>query len=1197
MRRWKRTMSIVMAVVVVFSFVIPHFGNDRVEAASSDNLTGWRLGDTTVLNGNQEEGWRIDFNGEQYINNGTSYETNIGVSKLQVAFNLSELAIGKTIILQLADRKSEFRTNTHTVVNFVFERRAEGTLFFYDLGQMANTHLMEHFDFSGNHVFEFVQEKGKWMPVLDGVVLSDGEKAEVNAFYDTFVKTMSGQFLEKTTVSFAPVSTDGTILTIRNIGFIEKALDITGWTPGATSALYGGPTEGWKVDFYGARYESNGSSYEANIDISKLQVNFNLSEVVQGQGVILQLGDARGDFDKGAPARVNFLLSKADDRTLLFHGLDVDKFPGEQQGVFNFHWLYEFDFETDHKFAFVQENGIWLPALDGQILKGDAQTNAVYDNFVKTMSLQFAGKTTVSFAPNGELNSTEMITITDINFVRNKVEPGDIDWAGALVTGDSKTGYEIVNRQHEWSYSTKKLDAAEVTMQAKLSLDVGTWIALELSDGTERTLLPTQKELLDQKRMMFLLGRQPNGTDLRVSLWSGVGELLLGVIQDFDFGAVHTFALRQMDNAYYMVIDGDAYGSAYQDEMKKYAENIQSGSEGKVYYRFFGSEVYGVQAVRFLVKGDLDGDYDRTESDVSILRKKLAGAEAESYGLEDVNEDKQFNVADLVCLMKLTETASVWSSGASMEDDSVLVHVRDYGAVGDGRTNDMQALAKALDMVKRLSERSKVILQFEPNTEYYFKTRNGESAIVDLVECSNITLRGENTTIIMDKSPDPVSGEARLVTYVNVDSSENIAIEGFNFKFSQPWYTMASVTGFHKDSTYIDITTEHSLGITGTYAPTNRTAFGLPYTGGDSRNHMYIDRIEPIDPGTKRYRVYFQDWDDIREKMDFMQRNNLRFILGIPYWDRGEASDGTGAVIVTGTTNLNMKDINVWAASSFVFHMRNNYGNFNIRNCNVTTEPGAGDQWASQVDIFHLKENRCKFLIEDCLLEKANDDVFNLSTTYLRVDSVTSNTEFNMLCDEFGGAYYMPLRAGDTITLINERTGEFVGRTRIKEVLEQSYTANRVITEDPLPLNQKDVGVFVDSMGQPGSVIRNCTIDGTYRFRTPIMIENCTLNTLYAWIDNIPQVEGPLPMDITFRSCIFHARKVSDREMCYMSPDYMMQLGTTCNLGSGVQPKYFAENIVFDNCEIDPNLIDFMNNTADVSFVRNGREYDRRKPQ
>ena len=64
-----------------------------------------------------------------------------------------------------------------------------------------------------------------------------------------------------------------------------------------------------------------------------------------------------------------------------------------------------------------------------------------------------------------------------------------------------------------------------------------------------------------------------------------------------------------------------------------------------------------------------------------------------------------------------------------------------------------------------------------------------------------------------------------------------------------------------------------------------------------------------------------------------------------------------------------------------------------------------------------------------------------------------------------------------------------------------------------------------------------------------------------------------------------------------MSSDYMMQLGTTCNIGSGIQPHYYAENILFEDCEIDPNLINFMGKTAYVSFVKDGKEYYSVKPE
>lgn len=540
-------------------------------------------------------------------------------------------------------------------------------------------------------------------------------------------------------------------------------------------------------------------------------------------------------------------------------------------------------------------------------------------------------------------------------------------------------------------------------------------------------------------------------------------------------------------------------------------------------------------------------------------------------------------------------------------EQEIILKVSEYGATGDGKTDDVDAIDRVLEIAKAKGQEGvPVVIEFEKDHAYYFRNGKDANAIFELQEYKNLTLRGDNTTIIMDKS-------VRLCRYVNINESENIALKGFNFKFSQVWYTLADVEAFHPgtpdegagelkhvnetDPPYIDITTERTLGITETYRPKIGDEFALPYTEGVNRSHMYIDCIEVLDVEAQKYRVYFQDWDDVRTKMNFLKEYKLRFLMGIPYWDRAERLDDSGSIIVTNTQNVDMKDINIWAATSFAFHMRNNYGEIHLKNCNVTTEPGSDGIWASQVDILHLKENRCRFIIEDCLLEKAHDDVFNLSTTYLYVDSIQSETEFNMLCKEFGGVYYMPLRAGDTVTLINEVTGTFVGRTKIREVLEQSWTANRIIVEDPLPLNEVGTAVYVDTLGQPGSVIRNCTISGTYRFRTPVTIENSTLNTMYAWIDNIPFVEGPVPRDITFRNCIFTSLKAPDPKVSYMSPHYMMQIGTTCDIVTDVRPHYYAENILFEDCQIDPARIYFMGDTADVSFVRDGKEYYHVKPQ
>ena len=40
---------------------------------------------------------------------------------------------------------------------------------------------------------------------------------------------------------------------------------------------------------------------------------------------------------------------------------------------------------------------------------------------------------------------------------------------------------------------------------------------------------------------------------------------------------------------------------------------------------------------------------------------------------------------------------------------------------------------------------------------------------------------------------------------------------------------------------------------------------------------MYVDRIEVLDAGAQKYRVYFQDWDDVRNYDLCLNTSRLSF--------------------------------------------------------------------------------------------------------------------------------------------------------------------------------------------------------------------------------------------------------------------------------------------------------------------------------
>ena len=519
---------------------------------------------------------------------------------------------------------------------------------------------------------------------------------------------------------------------------------------------------------------------------------------------------------------------------------------------------------------------------------------------------------------------------------------------------------------------------------------------------------------------------------------------------------------------------------------------------------------------------------------------------------------------------------SASGGGSEAPAETKVFNVKDYGAVGDGVTDDYNAVKEALD--EAIAYEGNKIVQFEKDATYLMATRPKNKNALDIQNAKNLTVQGENTTIVIDM-------DKRVNTYFNINACENVTVKGFNLKTLKSVYAIADVNSIDRANRTIEFTTDRSLEIDDTYYASIGDCFGLPYIGEDlNRMHLFFDEMEVVDASANRYRIQFRNEDNVDGKLQYMERTGCQFLVPRPYWGQEEC----GAFIATNNTNLNLEDINLWSASHFNFHMRYNSGVVNLTNVNLTPEPGTDMAMVGWRDGFHLKDNRAQFIWDGCKMEKVFDDVFNISCTMMRVTEVISDTEFKMECPEFDGTYWLPMQAGDALSVYDEKTGAYIGSTTIKEVVNQAGADNHIIVNDPLPGNAVGVSVALDSAAAPNSIIRNCDVSGTYRFRAPLLVENCELKTMFAWIDNLPNIEGPFPHDIHFKNCKITKVQTPDPKDSFVYPDKLMVIGNYTT--SGAIAQFISTGMVFEDCEIDPNLINFYR-SCEVKFIRDGEVY------
>ena len=466
--------------------------------------------------------------------------------------------------------------------------------------------------------------------------------------------------------------------------------------------------------------------------------------------------------------------------------------------------------------------------------------------------------------------------------------------------------------------------------------------------------------------------------------------------------------------------------------------------------------------------------------------------------------------------------------------------VKSFGAKGDGVTDDAAAIYKAVSALCSAPKGS--VLEFEKGKTYYYKDNAAPTNAVFYLKNNNcITIKGNGAIIKLGGTKN---------YYADISGCKDIAIEGLSFDYAEykPAFMASAVRDVNLSEGSAVVTADRDIHLENGESYPAGELYGAVATE-QSRHHMYLFKYEMLDSKKREVKIYF----DKSNALTMSRLNNdyiytYGFVLPMPFTgnkiERGFS--------VSGNENFTMKNVNIYSVPKHVFSLQYNKGSFLFNNVKVVRAPYDKNlKYTSWADCYHLLHNRAKFKWIKCKNEWNFDDVFNISAVTHNVTQVYSQKEFRMVsATRESTDSVIP---GDTLCIINTKTGALIGRTKVKSVIADDGKSVRVKMVEELPLLKagENIYLWVDDTVAPGSEFVNCDFDGTFRARSDLKFTNCRFVNKRFWIglETISH-EGPLGKNIIFKNCVFEGDNAWEVSSCNSNKN-----------------GYHLTNIVFEKCK------------------------------
>lgn len=468
-------------------------------------------------------------------------------------------------------------------------------------------------------------------------------------------------------------------------------------------------------------------------------------------------------------------------------------------------------------------------------------------------------------------------------------------------------------------------------------------------------------------------------------------------------------------------------------------------------------------------------------------------------------------------ILVFVASLTAMGAGTATADQARVLRAQEYGAVGDGQTDDGPAIQRMV--ADALAHSGPVEMRFAPDRVYY-SDRGADRYLFRLEGAHGVSIDGGGSVFLL--SPN--------LRFLDAERCVDLGVRNLKVDFEPLPFIDAGVAAVDADARWVEVRLPRGLPAERQPGPATgqdgeQLFFGIVWNRGDygvdTSMHYVVGEVTPPARGQSTWRIGLADGHGV----DFSQIKPGRSRISLPIPGVAHRYGPGHCVRIQTSSDVVFEDVEVWSAPWFAFGVFENLGPVSFYRTHVRRKPGSQRLTSAWRDAFHAKQNRGPLLWDGSVLTGMNDDAFNIAYhTAIFVEPETPR--------RFGVRQDFPLQIaslhpGDELVLFHPPTGELSQALRVVEVEGETQTMFRngqpvsptvmveVDADAPAWAVAGETRLWNRTASNPDTTIRNVYAEQSCRMRSPMTIEDSVFRSL-VWF-HAEQVETPIPHDLVIR--------------------------------------------------------------------------------